>query len=186
MLYNIFSVIWVSLCYNFFCGPDGLYWSQLFIIYTGGRHQGILLYLCRHALNLLANLEIKNLLGRPWLCSLHGPCRAPSTTTRHYIHYITDHQQKEIHSSSFGLMQTKTTIKLTFIKIDSFGTNLAGSNIESLTRITNVKAMELNRHNEVLNHNKIITTSDRAAMYRPWQARINQQYLTVYNLKGSA
>ena len=117
MLYNIFSVIWVSLCYNFFCGPDGLYWSQLFIIYTGGRHQGILLYLCRHALNLLANLEIKNLLGRPWLCSLHGPCRAPSTTTRHYIHYITDHQQKEIHSSSFGLMQTKTTIKLTFIKI---------------------------------------------------------------------
>ena len=89
-----FSVIWVSLCYNFFCGPDGLYWSQLFIIYTGGRHQGILLYLCRHALNLLANLEIKNLLGRPWLCSLHGPCRAPSTTTRHYIHYITDHQQR--------------------------------------------------------------------------------------------
>ena len=46
--------------------------------------------------------------------------------------------------------------------------------------------MELNRHNEVLNHNKIITTSDRAAMYRPWQARINQQYLKVYNLKGSA
>ena len=91
---------------------------KLFIIYTGGRHQGILLYLCRHALNLLANLEIKNLLGRPWLCSLHGPCRALSTTTRHYIHYITDHQRQEIHSSSFGLMQTKTSIKLTFIKID--------------------------------------------------------------------
>ena len=63
---------------------------------------------------------------------------------------------------------------------------MAGSNIGSLTRITNVKAMELKRHNEVLNHNKIITTSDRAAMYCPWQADINQQYLTVYNLKGNA
>ena len=86
-----FSVIWVSLCYNIFRGPDGLYWSHLFIIYTESRHQGFFSYLCRHALNLLANLEIKNLLGRPWLCSLHGPCRVPSTTTRSYIHYITDH-----------------------------------------------------------------------------------------------
>ena len=49
-----------------------------------------------------------------------------------------------------------------------------------------MKVVELNRHNEVLNHNEIITTSDRAAMYRPWQADINQQYLTVYNLKGYA